>query len=324
MKRIVIERKYYYIWGNYSLFNQKAYMKKLLLSALLVSGFAATAQVSFESSEGFVLGPLDDQNGWNVSTASLATGSISDAYANEGAWSLKIEGLNSTNHALVGAFSPVDVVEGDVITVSYDFFVTELSDAASDFYVGAQSPSQTLLTSRQRYAYDGKIYVVATDGTLQYVDTGATYEAMTWYNMTAVHTFSAGTIEYYLDGELIYTGDTFGATNVEQMTFLNDNYASTGYFDNLQVVSGLGFNNPAVSKLAVYPNPASNVINIENPENVNIHFVTITDLNGRMVKQVKLNAVSGATVDVSEIATGTYFVKIVTDKGATVKKIIKG
>jgi hypothetical protein len=298
-------------------------MKKLLLSVLLVSGFAASAQVSFEESEGFVLGPLDDQNGWNVSTASLDTGLISDEYANDGVWSLKIMGLNGTAHALVGAFSPVEVVENDIISVSYDFYMTDLSTAASDFTAGAQSPSQELLTSREHYTYQGNINVIATDGTLQDVDTGATFEAGQWYNMTAVHTFSANTIEYYLNGELIYTGDTFGATNVEQLTFLNDNYASSAYFDNVQVVAGLGHNQQVVNTLSVYPNPVINTVNIKNPENVHVNIVTITDLNGRVVKQVKPNAVSDITIDLSDLSSGTYMMKMISAQGSTVKKVIK-
>ncbi len=303
-------------------------MKKTLLfvGLGLSTLFTANAQVSFESEEGFTVGPLTGQNGWNASAAAPTSSSISDEYASgDGTQSLKITGLNSTNHALVGAFSPVEVVDGDVISVSYDFYVPELSDAASDFFVGAQSPSQALLTSRERYTYTGMIVVVATndEGTLAYVDTGATFEAGQWYNMTAVHTFSAGTIEYYLNGELIFTGDAFGATNVEQMTFLNDNYDSVAYFDNMQVVAGLGHNQTAVDALQVYPNPVNNVVNIKNPSNVQVNFVTITDLNGRIVKQVKTNAVSDIAVDLTDLSAGTYMMKMVSAQGSSVKKIIK-
>lgn len=303
-------------------------MKKTLLSIGLglTAAFAANAQVSFEESEGFTVGPLSGQNGWGVSAAAPTSSSVSADYANDGVNSLKVMGLDAATHALVGAFSPVEPIDEDIITVSYDIYVAELSATASDFFVGAQSPSQALLTSREHFNYQGMISVVATNpdtAGLEDIDTGSTYEPGQWYNMTAVHTFSAGTIEYFLDGIPIFTGDAFGATNIEQMTFLNDNYNSTAYMDNLQVVGGLGIDQNAVAKLSVYPNPANNFINISNPDNIQINFVNILDLNGRMVKQVKLNAVSEATVDISELATGTYMVKIVSDKGSSVKKIVK-
>jgi hypothetical protein len=300
-------------------------MKKTLLfvGLGLTTLFTANAQISFEESEGFTVGPLATQNGWGVSAAAPGSALISTDYANDGVNSLEILGLDGTAHALVGAFSPVDVVTNNIITVSYDIYLTDISDAASDFFVGAQSPSQALLTSRERFTYTGTVMVVATDGTLAYQDTGATFAVGQWYNMTAVHTFDAGTIEYYLDGELIYTGDVFGADNVEQMTFLNDNYDSAAYFDNVQVVAGLGHNEQIVNTLAVYPNPVINTVSIKNPENVHVNIVTITDLNGRVVKQVKPNTVSDITVDLSDLSSGTYMMKMISAQGSTVKKIIK-
>jgi len=238
---------------------------------------------------------------------------------------LKIEGLNGTSHTAVGAFSPVEVVEGDVVSVSYDIYVNELSANASDFYVGAQSPSQQLLTSRERFTYTGDLLVIATiEGELGWAETGVVFDPGQWYNVTAVHTFSAGTVDYYFDGELVFTGDTFGATNVEQLTFMNDNYDSTAYFDNVQVVAGLGHNPKVMEALSVYPNPATNFVNIKNPENVQVNIVTITDLNGRVVKQVKPNTVSDITVDLSDLSAGTYMMKMVSAQGSAVKKIIKG
>lgn len=76
----------------------------------------------------------------------------------------------------------------------------------------------------------------------------------------------------------------------------------------------------ASSTLAVFPNPASNVINVTNTEVLN--NVQIVDLNGRTVKSVKVNATE-AQINVSDLAAGVYMMNIATDKGTTTKKIVK-
>ncbi len=74
------------------------------------------------------------------------------------------------------------------------------------------------------------------------------------------------------------------------------------------------------SNFAVYPNPVNDVVNITNITNVAINASQITDINGRIVKEVK-----GITsqINVSELNAGVYFLKITTDQGTGTTKIIK-
>jgi hypothetical protein len=48
----------------------------------------------------------------------------------------------------------------------------------------------------------------------------------------------------------------------------------------------------------------------------------MTDLNGRTVKSEKVNAAEGQ-ISVSDLATGVYMMRITTDQGVAVKKIVK-
>jgi hypothetical protein len=48
-----------------------------------------------------------------------------------------------------------------------------------------------------------------------------------------------------------------------------------------------------------------------------------TDVNGRIVKNVKFDGVSETQISVSELSSGIYMMKIVSDKGTTTKKVIK-
>jgi hypothetical protein len=92
--------------------------------------------------------------------------------------------------------------------------------------------------------------------------------------------------------------------------------------DNFVVTQTLGTNEYLSGKFNVYPNPAANVINIANTVDATINTIEMSDLNGRVVKSVKMNAAEGQ-VSVSDLATGVYMMKISTDQGVAIKKIVK-
>lgn len=79
----------------------------------------------------------------------------------------------------------------------------------------------------------------------------------------------------------------------------------------------------AENKFSVFPNPASNLISISNSENILVNEITITDLNGRVVKQSKYNNTSEIQINLSDLASGMYLMKINSDQGSATKKIIK-
>lgn len=68
------------------------------------------------------------------------------------------------------------------------------------------------------------------------------------------------------------------------------------------------------------PNPTNDVLNIANTSNIAVNAIQITDMNGRIVKEVK-----GMTnqINVNELNAGVYFLKITTDQGTGTTKIIK-
>ena len=71
---------------------------------------------------------------------------------------------------------------------------------------------------------------------------------------------------------------------------------------------------------SVVPNPASDILNITNISNIAVNAIQMTDINGRIVKEVK-----GMTnqININELNAGVYFLKITTDQGTGTTKIIK-
>ncbi len=77
------------------------------------------------------------------------------------------------------------------------------------------------------------------------------------------------------------------------------------------------------NNLAVSPNPANDLVNITNNGSSVLNNAIITDINGRIVKNTNLNGVSSTQINVSDLNTGVYFLKITTDQGVGTTKLIK-
>jgi hypothetical protein len=72
--------------------------------------------------------------------------------------------------------------------------------------------------------------------------------------------------------------------------------------------------------ISLFPNPVKNSLNITDKNDVAISSMSIYNTLGQLV-QVITNPTN--TIDVSELKTGNYFVKIVSDKGTSGSKFIK-
>ena len=72
----------------------------------------------------------------------------------------------------------------------------------------------------------------------------------------------------------------------------------------------------------LYPNPVSEVLNINATQAIEIQSLAIYDILGQLVIAVP-NAKLVSNIDVSKLRTGTYFIKVKSDKGSSSMKFIK-
>jgi hypothetical protein len=91
--------------------------------------------------------------------------------------------------------------------------------------------------------------------------------------------------------------------------------------ENLTV---LQFSDLTVSeKITVVPNPTSGELTIRNYE-LQIEKIEVLDMVGKVVLSYHLiTPSSNPKIDISNLNSGIYFIKVVTDHGNTVKKIVK-
>ena len=106
-------------------------------------------------------------------------------------------------------------------------------------------------------------------------------------------------------GQTIYIA--FRHYNVSDMFYLD--------IDDISVVEGVGIVNHDMS-ISVYPNPATNSVNVMGE---GIQQVQILDMDGRTIMTFN----EGGQLGIGSLANGIYLVRIVTDNGVQMNKIIK-
>ena len=76
--------------------------------------------------------------------------------------------------------------------------------------------------------------------------------------------------------------------------------------------------------VSTYPNPTVDVINVYNSNNLELSSYKVIDLKGTVIKSGVLNNTIDQKINVSDLATGAYMLKLnTTDNNTITKKIIK-
>ncbi|MES2487172.1 MAG: T9SS type A sorting domain-containing protein [Bacteroidota bacterium] len=304
---------------------------KLFLGVFLLTAFAAMqAQTitSFESEEGFIEGAIDGQNGWSLYTGTPDENAVitSNQYSDQ-AYSLGLISTNAQPDGLYGAFSPLyDDVTGSY-EISQDIYTDMVdADSGSNGYIYAfDYVSSLTVVSEVVFNYDGTILVYDEDSADAddngYVAVGS-FEAAQWYTVTLRYNDGAS-IDYYINGTWVHNGGAPNGTTVNLFGFFFDDWATSYYVDSLVYNSELSVKSVTASQFSVSPNPANNLVTIANGDNILVNKVSVTDINGRVVKTVAFDGVAQAQVNVADLANGVYMMTISSDKGAVTKKIVK-
>lgn len=147
-----------------------------------------------------------------------------------------------------------------------------------------------------------------------------------------VNVYDAGTT-FYQDAD----GDGFGDPNatIEACTpptgYVNNGddcddsdpnlYPNAPGFDaDCNPVSGVGIDELLSQSLVMFPNPSSGDV-IINFGNYMINSIVVTDINGRIVKSIEVNA-KNYEADFNDLTNGLYMLNVTSDKGMVQQKLI--
>jgi hypothetical protein len=101
--------------------------------------------------------------------------------------------------------------------------------------------------------------------------------------------------------------------------WIGNMYGGLAAFNENGIPTSISGNILTSNNFKVFPNPAFNTITIETPAK---GFLSILTLNGQQLLQQEITE-SKTTFDISILASGVYFVKLVGVKGVQVGKFIK-
>ena len=93
--------------------------------------------------------------------------------------------------------------------------------------------------------------------------------------------------------------------------------------DSFSVDRPLSTSSFFASNFAVYPNPTNSVLNITNKNNNLLNQIQLTDINGRIVKSINAFKAPKTQINIGDLNSGVYLMKITSDQGVGTTRIIK-
>lgn len=93
--------------------------------------------------------------------------------------------------------------------------------------------------------------------------------------------------------------------------------------DSFSVTRPLSTDNFFTTNFAVHPNPVASILNITSKNGIAIESAQVLDINGRIVNQVNALGAENLQINVADLNSGIYFVKVQSELGVGTSKIIK-
>jgi len=308
-------------------------MKKVLLSVTFLGatflGVKAQETISFETSEGYVLGNINGQNGWSVTGNGqggfISNQEVSDDVASHGSYSFKIASDSDygyqQNPLMGGIYDLSSPLPFNFVKASI-YIVDEIGNA-SDYRFGTVNLTDQVYNSIIQFRFNGEIAVLDSG---QFAIISQTWTPSTSYDVEIA--LSGTDLIYSINAEVVHTANGVTPGNIEQVRFVHDNYnidtGGVAYIDNIginQEPFTVAVEDFATASFSVFPNPATDVIHISNGVDA-IENVKVTDLNGRVVKESSL-VVDQAQINISDLAQGVYILNATSNGKTITEKIVK-
>ena len=111
---------------------------------------------------------------------------------------------------------------------------------------------------------------------------------------------------------------SFGEDKNKEL-YIIDNFGSIYKIEG-NILSSTDFN---ISTVSIYPNPASNIINIKSSNNSFINNISIYDLKGSIALTKNISGLTETNISINLLQSGIYMVKVTSAKGISIiKKLI--
>jgi len=122
-----------------------------------------------------------------------------------------------------------------------------------------------------------------------------------------------------IDPSNILNGGYTDWTNITSTTG-GTTYASMAWTMRDEPIIILGAGDTQLSKIAIYPNPSSGIVNVSIPQNIEVYGSSLVDITGKQISTIQLN---NGVLDLTLLAKGVYILNLETSEGFLSERIIK-
>lgn len=213
--------------------------------------------------------------------------------------------IGATNNALTASFTTV--VDGEMIdlNLNLDQYGSEISWEVLDL-------NNTLLYSSPAYQ-DGTAGVTTSTSATFCLGVGC-------YNFKIMDSYGDG-LSSTNNPSGSYTITNNSGTILSELTATNANFGSTNT-KQFCITSSAGIQEYLLSEsVQIFPNPATNQLNIQAKNNTSVESLSIYNLAGQLLMQKSISQ-EITQIDISNLNGGMYLVKVQTTQGQVVKQII--
>ncbi len=309
-------------------------MKKILLSTLMIAFVAVYAQAQVIISENFDSYASGDKiaqtagspwTTWSNAPGGGEDGTVSSKYASSG-----------TNSLFIAKDNDCVLLLGDSTTGAYEFTLKLYTPSDSCTYFNIL---HSFAGSSSVWAFD---FYGLRDSTLHMVLQGndtlkppPAYLPNTWHDFKLEVNMDNDQARLSVDGNMVFEwpwtmtgGDTTtGTTKLGGADFYGyDLYSDGGvgtFIDDIKLekMSTVSFNTSSNEvSLDIYPNPTSNILNIESSEA--IQSISVYNIAGAMVLHQNTQS-ELVNLDMSLLTNGLYYVSLNYGDKIIVKKVVK-
>lgn len=229
-------------------------------------------------------------------------------------------GSNTLNVAISDPNGVADITTDNSGTNNFSASLT--SALAYDYTVTVNLTTDRYASETTWELTDGSGAVIASAGPwADLAANGTTVQTPVDVNISANECYTFTIYDTYGDG--INSGYGVGSFSVEDQqgnVMTSGGNFSSEDFGLFKTSSEAGISEIAFENLTIYPNPASDVLNVEFNVDAEEVSVSILDLSGRMIATE--NGSTAVTFNVGDLASGSYLVRISTENGSYTENVV--
>lgn len=280
------------------------------------------------------------------SNVSLNKSAIASSSTSTEIPSLAFDGDLTTNWCAPGSIGWIQVDLQNKVTInSLKLYVNQYyaGNTVHEIKISSDMVSWTLVKTLSGYTSNNQVLTVNFSPALSdvrgvMINTTSSNSWVSWYeiqvfsnpvkpiitqNRDVLTSSSTTNNQWYLDGSPIpgensqsYTATAIGSYQVG----VSNGNGCESMSDIVNVTSiTAGVNEIAKKDVKIYPNPAKDNISIEGVTSGKIELI---NLQGQVINYANVSD-KNKSMDISKLATGVYSLKITTDEGIIVKKLLK-